>query len=209
MPPNKSCFNLKKSIMKKVLWSLVCTVFFLTNLNAQVIQGTSNTPSGGSIGDMMFGAKAGFGVSTFWGSDFINVTPEPGFYVGGVAEIPAFFDGFYLQPEVVLQLQGADIGAGSLNLFYLHVPILGKYHITDAIAVEFGPQVGFLISDNWDEDLSIIDTNKVNIGLNVGGGYRLDENFYFNLRLSPGLTKVIESTDTKNVAFQVGANYFF
>lgn len=196
--------------MKKSLCSLVFTVFLLTNLNAQVIQGTSNAVNGGASGDMMFGAKAGFGFSTILGRDFVDITPKPGFYIGGVAEIPLFFDGFYLQPEVVLQLQGADIGGNDdLNLIYLHIPVMGKYHITDAIAVEFGPQVGILIADNWDEDLSIIDTKKVNIGLNIGGGYRLNENFYFNLRLSPGLTRVIEATNTKNFAFQVGANYFF
>lgn len=195
--------------MKKVLCTVVFAVFLLTNLNAQVIEGTSNIGSGGSIGDMMFGAKAGFGFSSFLGRDYIDITTKPGLYIGGVAEIPVFFDGFYLQPEVVLQLQGADIGAGNLNLLYVHLPIMGKYHITDEIAVEFGPQVGFLIWDNWDEDLSLIDTKKVNIGLNVGGGYRMNENFYFNLRLSPGLTSVIESTSTKNFAFQIGANYFF
>ena len=176
---------------------------------AQVIQGTSNASGGVALGDMMFGVKAGFGFSTFLERDFVDISPKPGFYVGGVAEIPAFFDGFYLQPELMVQLQGADIGAENLNLLYLHVPIMGKYHITDEIAVEFGPQIGFLLSDNWDEDISIIDTKKVNIGLNVGGGYRLNENFYFNLRLSPGLSNVIESTSTKNFAFQVGANYFF
>lgn len=195
--------------MKKVLCSLVCTVFLLTNLNAQVIQGTSNTSGSGGSGDMMFGVKVGFGFSTFLGRDYVDITPKPGFYVGGVAEIPAFFDGFYLQPEVMIQVQGADIGAGNLNLLYLHVPFMGKYHITDAIAVEFGPQIGFLLSDNWDEDISIIDTKKINIGLNVGGGYRLNENLYFNLRLSPGFTRVIEETSTKNFAVQIGANYFF
>ena len=86
---------------------------------------------------------------------------------------------------------------------------MGKYHITDAIAVEFGPQLGFLIADNWDEDLAIIDTNVLHLALNFGAGYRLDENFYFQLRFSPGLTNVIEETSTKNFAFQIGANYFF
>jgi len=176
---------------------------------AQVIQGTSNASRGTVSGDMMFGVKAGFGFSTFLVGDFVNITPKSSFYMGGMAEIPAFFDSFYLQPELVIQIQGADIGAGNLNLWYVHIPVMGKYHITDAIAVELGPQIGFLFSDNWDEDLSIINTKKVNFGINVGAGYRLNENFYFNLRLSPGFTRVIEETSTKNFAFLLGANYFF
>ena len=197
--------------MKKVIGSLVFTVFLLTNLNAQVVQGTSNVGSGGgSSGDIMFGAKAGFSLSTFSGGDFINVSPKPGFYVGGVAEIPAFLENFYLQPEIIVQLQGGGSIAGdALNLLYVHIPIMGKYHITDQIAAEIGPQIGFLLSDNWDEDLSVIDTKKIHIGLNIGGGYRMDENFYFQLRVTPGLTKVIESTQTRNLAFQLGASYFF
>lgn len=195
--------------MRKTILFIAVAFFGLQALKAQVIQGTSNSSAGGATGDITFGVKAGFGFSTFLGRDYVDITPKPGFYAGGVAEIPAFFDGFYFQPEAIIQFQGADIGAGDLNLLYLHLPIMGKYHITEAIAVEFGPQIGFLLADNWDEDVSIIDTKKVNIGLNFGGGYRLNENFYFNLRLSPGLTRVIEETTTKNFAFQVGANYFF
>ncbi len=195
--------------MRKIILLIGIVIFSLQAGLAQIIQGTSNASGGGASGDMMFGVKAGFGFSTFLERDFVDISPKPGFYVGGVAEIPAFFDGFYVQPELLIQLQGADIGVENLNLLYLHVPIMGKYHITDAIAVEFGPQVGFLIADNWDEDVSLIDTKKVNIGLNVGGGYRLDENFYFNLRISPGLTRVIDATSTKNFAIQIGANYFF
>ncbi len=158
---------------------------------------------------MMFGAKAGFGLSTFTVGDFNNITPKPGFYIGGMVAIPAFIENFYFQPELIVQLQGADLGPNNLNLLYVHVPLMGKYHITGAIAVEFGPQIGFLLTDNWDEDLSFFDTNKLNIALNIGGGYRMDENFYFQLRFSPGLTSVFEDTKTRNFAFQIGASYFF
>ncbi len=196
--------------MKKNLFIAILFVFSAVASQAQVIQGTSNTNNGISTGDVRFGAKAGFALSTFLGRDYIEITPKPGFYIGGVAEIPAFFDKFYLQPEVMIQYQGAGIGGDEdLNLLYLHLPIVGKYHITEEIAVEFGPQIGVLLGDNWDEDLNTVNTKRLNFGLNFGGGYRLDESFYFNLRLSPGFTNVIESTNTKNFAFQVGANYFF
>ncbi len=131
------------------------------------------------------------------------------FYVGGIAEIPAFFDGFYLQPELLLSLQGADIGFENLNLYYLHIPLMGKYHITDEIAVEFGPQIGFLVADNWDDPITGSDTNKINFGINIGGGYRLNENFYFQLRYNSGFTKILDGTNLKNRVLQIGAAYFF
>jgi hypothetical protein len=57
--------------------------------------------------------------------------------------------------------------------------------------------------------LSVIDAKKIHKGLNVRGGYRMDENFYFQLRIGPGLTRVIEETKTRNMAFQIDASYFF
>lgn len=195
--------------MKKYFIGLVLMFFFASIINAQVIKGTSNTTSNNDLDDITFGVKAGFSFSTFSGGDYVDITPKPGFYVGALVEIPALIDGFYFQPEVMIQLQGADIGVDNLNLLYLHVPLMGKYHITEEIAVEFGPQIGVLLADNWDEDLSIIDTKKVNIGLNIGGGYRLNERLYFQLRFSPGFSRVIESTTTKNMSFQLGASYFF
>lgn len=196
--------------MKRIVLLLAFTFVCLSSGNAQVIEGTSNMGSSdGASGDMNFGFKAGFGVSTFFGSGFTGISARPGFYVGGIAEIPAFFDGFYLQPEMIFALQGADVGFENLNLLYLHVPLMGKYHITDKIAVEFGPQIGFLVADNWDDPVTGSDTNKINLGINIGGGYRLNENFYFQLRFSPGFTKILDNTNLKNGAVQIGAAYFF
>ena len=196
--------------MKKIVLLIAFAVMCLNNSNAQVIQGTSNVGNGGGVaGDLNIGVKAGFGVSTFFGSGFTGISARPGFYAGGIAEIPAFFDGFYLQPELIVSLQGADVGLENLNLFYLHLPLMGKYHLTDKIAVELGPQIGFLIADNWDDPVTGSDTNKINLGINVGGGYRMNENFYFQLRFSPGFTKILDNTNLKNGVLQIGAAYFF
>lgn len=195
--------------MKKTILFIAFAIICLSTSNAQVIEGTSNAGnSGGAIdGDISIGVKAGFGASTFFGSGFTGISARPGFYTGGIAEIPAFLEGFYFQPELILALQGADIGFENLNLVYLNIPLMAKYHITDAIAVEVGPQIGFLVSDNWDDITT--DTNKVNIGLNIGGGYRLNENLYFQLRFSPSFTNIFDNTNLKNGVFHVGAAYFF
>lgn len=189
----------------KIFAFVVALFFGVTGANAQVFQGTSG--SDGSDG-LRFGAKAGLGVSTFLGSDFVDISPKLGAYVGGLAEIPAFFDNFYLQPELLLSFQGADTGPENLNLTYIHLPVMGRYHITDAIAVEFGPQLGFLIADN-NEDLGGVDINTVHVGLNFGGGYRLNDNLYFQLRFGPGLSRVIDDVDLRNGVISLGACYFF
>ncbi|HET8735865.1 MAG TPA: porin family protein [Pricia sp.] len=189
----------------KIFVSVVTLFFGVAGSNAQVFQGTSGSDG---IEALRFGAKAGLDVSTFLGSDFVDISPKLGAYIGGLAEIPAFFDNFYLQPEILLSFQGADTGPENLNLTYIHLPLMGKYHITDAIAVEFGPQLGFLIADN-NEDLGGVDINTVHVGLNFGGGYRLNDTFYFQLRFGPGLSRVIDDVDLRNGVISLGACYFF
>ncbi len=195
--------------MRRIVFSLLFALVLLPQIKAQtVLQGTSSTNSGIG-GDIGFGVKAGLNASTFIGNGYTNITPTIGVYVGALAEIPAFMDDFYLQPEIMVSFQGADLGPRNLNLTYLHLPLMGKYHITDEIAVEFGPQISFLIADNWDDNISALDTNKFNIGLNFGGGYRLNENLYFQLRFNMGFTRVVENTSIKNGLLQIGGSYFF
>lgn len=160
--------------------------------------------SGG--GDILFGAKAGFVLSDLRGDGIIDNTPHPGFQVGGIVEIPITGD-FYLDPELLFTMQGTNGIGDNLNLFYLNLPVMGKYHITEEIAVELGPQLGVLLFGNYDD--FNIDANTIDVGLGVGGGYRLDDNFYFQLRFNTGFLKVIDGLKTYNLALQIGASYFF
>jgi len=172
-------------------------------VNAQSTQGTDSSYGNGGV---VFGAKAGLNISSFLGNDFANISPKPGAYVGGLVEIPGIFENFYLQPELLLSFQGANVGPGNMNLTYVHLPVMGRYHIFDGIAVEFGPQIGILVGDNVEDYNSV--PNSVNFGLNLGGGFRLDS-FYFQARYGVGLSKVIDNTDLKNGIFSLGACYFF
>lgn len=202
--------------MKKVLLMAVVLVSLgMQQMNAQVIV-QDKTTSGGSSGassDIRFGAKVGLNMSTFINKDFFDVTPKIGGYVGGLVEIP-ITDEIYAQPEMIISVQGADIGPGNLNLIYLHVPLMGKYHITEEIAAEFGPQIGFVLSDNASDYLNNVTLGELKsktlqLALNFGGGYRLDDNIYLQARFSLGLTKTVEDSSIKNGVFQVGAAYFF
>ncbi|MRI00328.1 outer membrane beta-barrel protein [Kriegella sp. EG-1] len=203
--------------MKKVIF-LAVFLFAITakKMNAQVIVQDKTISNKSSLGeDIRFGAKAGLNISTFLNKDFFAVKPKPGGYVGGIVEVP-ITDEIYAQPELLVSFQGADIGIGDLNFIYVHLPLMGKYHITDEIAAEFGPQVSFVLDDNFgflqysDADSNIPSyPKKVQVALNFGGGYRLDDNFYFQARFSLGLTKTIENYTFKNGVAQIGAAYFF
>jgi hypothetical protein len=203
--------------MRKFLFMFIALISLaLQQMNAQVIVQDKTTTRGGggslASGDIQFGVKAGLNISSFLNRDNIDYRPKPGAYLGGMAEIP-FSDEIYFQPEAIISFQGGDIGPGDLNLVYLHLPLMGKYHFTESFAAEFGPQIGFVLDSNSSNFGGIttaqLETNTVQFALNFGGGYRMDENFYFQARFSLGLTKTIKDSSLRNGIFQIGACYFF
>lgn len=165
--------------------------------------------------DFNLGVKAGFNLSSLGGDSRYNYATKPGFHIGGLAEIP-FSDEITLQPEVLLSFQGSGTGgtlySGDINLFYLNVPLMAKYNVWDELYVEAGPQLGLLLSSNIDADsynTSVTpDKNSLDIGLGVGAGYRLNDEFYFQLRFVPGLVNVVKDFSSKNRVFQLSAVYF-
>ncbi len=159
-----------------------------------------------------FGAKAGLNVSSLGGDANLSYDAKLGFHVGGVLEIP-FSDKLMIQPEALISYQGSGgFFQDDLNFWYLNVPVMAKYNVWDELYVEAGPYVGLLLSNNVDRNISggvsLDDTNGLDLGLGIGAGYRLDENFYFQVRFSAGFINVIEDVNSKNRVFQVSAVYF-
>jgi len=182
--------------MKKVtLVTAVLSLVFMMHAKAQ---------------DFQFGVKAGLNISSLGGAADVGYGSKPGFHLGAVAEIP-FSDAFLLQPEVLLSLQGSGDGLTGLsndfNLFYLNIPLAVKYNVWDELYIEAGPQLGAMIGNNLDD--FNLESNAIDIGLIVGAGYRLNDNFYFQLRFNAGFINAIEDVTSKNRVFQASAIYFF
>ncbi|WP_177761047.1 porin family protein [Flavobacterium sp. I3-2] len=96
---------------------------------------------------------------------------KPAFHVGGFVEMPlSYYKKVALQIELLYSNQGYKgkefevrdeitnkvIGKNKLedvSLHYLNVPIMIKYYIKDNIAVEVGPQIGFLMGASGSYDL--------------------------------------------------------
>ncbi|WP_291868862.1 porin family protein [Maribacter sp.] len=181
----------------------------LLQMNAQVIQGTS-----GSSSDMRFGVKGGFNISSLGGDSAYSYDSKPGFHLGGVLEIP-FSDKIIIQPEALISLQGSGgFFEDDLNFWYITVPVVAKYNVWEDLYIEAGPQLGVLFSDNLDGnsfgggDGSFRESNTIDFGLTAGAGYRLDDNFYFQLRFNAGFLNAIDDVTSKNRVFQLSAVYF-
>lgn len=185
--------------MKKGLFTGLLTLFLITGLQAQ--------------SDFGFGVKAGLNVASLGGDEVYNYSAKPGFHAGVVLDVP-FGDKISIQPEVLISLQGSGgFFLEDLNFLYLNLPIMGKYNVWDELFIEAGPQIGFLLSNNLDGNAfggggAFDQTNSLDLGLAVGAGYRLNDNFYFQLRFSAGIINAIEDVTSKNRVFQVSAVYF-
>ncbi|WP_299528723.1 porin family protein [Ulvibacterium sp.] len=194
--------------MKKIAFLIVLFSFLSSQNTLAQIQGTSNIGADGTVA-----VKAGFNLSALGGDSRYDYGTKPGFHLGGLVEIP-FSDVIILQPEVLLSFQGSGTFLeDDINLFYLNVPLIGKYNVWDNLFIEAGPQLSVLLSSNIDEDtygtLVTPDKNTLDIGFAFGAGYRLDENFYFQLRFIPGFINVVKDFDSKNRVAQISASYFF
>ena len=182
---------------------------------ALVIMGTQFLMAQGS-GDIRFGAKAGFNLSSMGGDSRYSYDSKPGFHLGGAVEIPVT-DVISVQPEALISLQGSGgFFQDDLNFWYLNVPVMVKYNIWDALNIEAGPQLGLLLSDNLEGNQFgggtpgvSNESNAIDIGLGAGAGYALDDNFYFQLRFNAGFVNAIKDIGSKNRVLQLSAIYFF
>lgn len=190
--------------MKKILVATVLALFGIANANAQEVQ---------------FGAKAGINIATLNGDISKDADAVTAFHFGLMAEIP-LSEKFSFQPEVLYSGQGFSLGENStFELNYLNVPLMGKYYVAKGLSLEAGPQIGFLLSAKAES----VDTKKlyknVDLGVNFGLGYKLDNGLNFEARYNLGLSDVnngnanldigVNGFKNQNGVFQISIGYFF
>lgn len=141
--------------MKKIFLLLFVLTFY--NVNAQKI-----------------GALAGF-TSLIVDVDDASSESESGFHLGVFTHFD-LSEKIGLQPEVTYS-SVEDLSMISVNGIF-------KYHATDALNVQLGPQIGFAGGDGIDalETLLGDDFTKLNLQLAVGLGYSFSDNFMAQAR---------------------------
>ena len=118
--------------------------------------------------------------------------------------VPVNFNSpFSLWGELNLSMEGAqweeDYGTGSTlsgitRLWYLNIPLTGKYRFANGFFAEAGLQPGFLLSAKDKYEGGSYDfgdyVKKVHVGLPLGLGKEFDNNFGLSFRFIPGLTNI-------------------
>lgn len=166
------------------------------------------------------GVKGGLNFPTLSGTESAKFRTD--FYVGGYANYKVT-DQFSFQPELLYSKQGAGIKKhdGSDKKIVTHninIPLMGRYEIMDGLNVEFGPQLGFLVSAKEKTEFNKIKTKEpitdnfktFDFGLNIGAGYKVTDELEINARFTKGLTDINHdpsSKSTTNTYFSVGVAY--
>lgn len=209
--------------MKKSILLIAIALFGFTTVSAQEY--------------VMFGAKGGVNFSTFSG-DGVNAFNDPkgrtSFHLGLVGEIPVS-ERFSVQPEVLYSGQGYDIAdrdnANDIEyqLDYINVPVIAKFYLMDGLALEAGPQVGFLVNseidsnpssgnDNNSISLNEDQFNKVDLSLALGASYKFTGGLFVNGRYNIGLrdiykddfeNNIFSGADAKHSVVQLGLGFMF
>ena len=169
-----------------------------------------------AMAQVQFGVKAGFDMTNFWGSDTKHGM-QPNYQIGALMEYK-FNDKFAISPEVVFAAQGGKFNHMTYNVNYINVPVLAKYYVTPAFAIDLGPQLGINVYSKQTLDVgstkSTIDakdnTKAIDFGIGVGGTYNLTEHAFLQARYTFGLTSVYDGGgDCKNGNIQIAFGWKF
>lgn len=188
-----------------------------------------------------WGIKGGINLANISG-DYKSYATEDnmriGFYFGGLMEIN-FSEKWAIQPELLVSTQGNNYtveepyfdGSWEVEkieqtnkLTYINLPILVKCKPIPALAIEFGPQLGYMLAgkavlqytdsgypqfnETVEVDLLKADryyvggesvyfdpnTNRFEVGLVLGASYQINNNLFLQGRYQLGLTP-IEDTE--------------
>ena len=154
----------------------------------------ANAQQGGN-----FAIKGGLNLATLVGDDVEDVDARTSFHVGGAFELK-LSEAFSLQPEFLYSSQGIKDGDTQLKLGYANIPFMAKYYVAKGFSIQAGPQVGFLLTADAEGELFGVEFSgdvsefykKVDVGANLGLGYRLPMGLFFDFRYNIGFTTIDE-----------------
>lgn len=196
--------------------------------------------------DVKFGAKAGLNLSNLSFSEGSDPDSKIGFHLGGFAEI-GISDKFAIQPELLFSTQGAKTEESEsyssfgnyysyneenkINLSYINLPVIAKFYVIKSLALEAGPQVGFLVGAKYkyewfeNDNGDVIsgsgsrdakkDIKGTDFSFNFGASYNFTNNLFAGLRYNVGLSDINEHQDSydrndvKNNVLSLSVGYKF
>lgn len=171
--------------------------------------------------EVRIGAKAGLNLATFTGDALTGLDTRAGFHIGGLVEVP-ISEKFSVQPEILYSEKGSQFFSDKVNLSYIDLPVLAKYHIIKGLSAELGPVASFLVNAERvqrGKETDVSESTK-SFDLGIGGGisYRIPMGVFFSVRFTKGLMNISKpdtsdgysyNSKVQNNVFQISAGYSF
>lgn len=183
----------------KRLFCLACIAMMTVAVSAQIT----------------WNAKGGVGVATCYGSDSEGLKSHVVGKVGAGIEYP-LCSNVSLMPSLEVAWKGAKVEDwGTLDLYYLQVPIVAAYRVnlTDSwnTTLKAGPYFGYAVSDKFksnDWGTVDVDAKKFDAGLDAGIDFE-HHKFVFGVEAEMGFLKLFEGGSIKNLAFYATIGWKF
>jgi hypothetical protein len=139
----------------------------------------------------------------------IYITDKLGFHIGGFYEME-LDEKLIFRPKLIYSEQGnrdsyRNVRTEKLN--YLNIPLDFKFY--DTTYLLFGPQIGFLVSDN-NSVFTSGPKSTFDMGIKLGLGQRIND-FIIEVNLYQGFTKAVQNSDFDkgtNTVIQLSAGYY-
>lgn len=184
--------------MKRLL-SLVCVAMLAIAASAQIT----------------WNAKGGVGIATLWGSDAEGSKTHVVAKAGVGIEYP-LSSNLSLMPSLEFAWKGCKLNydgalTGTLDLYYLQIPVVAAYrfNVADAwnITLKAGPYVAYAITDHfkYESEWGISESGraeaeKFDAGIDAGIDFEYHR-FVFGVEAEMGFLKLAEGSNIKNLAF--------
>ncbi|SHK02435.1 Outer membrane protein beta-barrel domain-containing protein [Reichenbachiella agariperforans] len=164
------------------------------------------------------GVKGGMNFSTLIQNEIDDQDMRLGWQAGFYSKIRTG-ERFFVMPEVLFSTKGVKYnydflgssGDIKLNLYYIDVPVMLGFHLTEQLAIEVGPYASYLVDagykdsgDNEEDELDRDNFKSFDYGLAGGLSYSL-ESFMIGARYNYGLAEIAES-DVADFALENSRN---
>jgi len=184
--------------------------------------------------NLHFGIRGGLNISTESDREYPGITVstakfKPGVNIGGVINY-SITENIDVELDVLYSTQGfkEDVyitvtdtpddtkKTCTVTSHYINVPVVAKYFVVNGLYLEFGPQIGFLLSKKDNLEINNTDiyesskTKKVDFGLAAGLGYEFTNRIFLNARYSHGFvgtSKIYDGGKNRNI--QISLGYLF
>ncbi len=152
------------------------------------------------------GVRAGANMATITGKDVSGVKSMTSFYAGVYKEFAVVPELFFIQPELQYSMQGYKANDTNYTIGYLQLPVMARVYMLKTISLEAGPQIGYKINDNLENN---DDLNSFDASVAGGLGFNFPMGLSLSARYVHGLTNIYKDTDAKHQVIQLGASFKF